>query len=258
MSNEASILKQAALEAGAAILKLQETGFSVSRKENNDLLTQADLLANDIIKKHLSAAFPEDGWLSEESVDDEARLQARRVWVVDPIDGTREYALGVPEYAISVALVEEGKPTVACVFNPASNEYFHAEVGKGAWLWDERIHCSGAAPQKLTLLASRSETKRGEWDRFAKIHEVQVVGSIAYKLALIAAGRADATFSLGPKSEWDIAAGVLLVQEAGGVVTDQAQLAFIFNQAKVLVNGIVASSQSAHDNVFRLIEAKVA
>ncbi len=102
------------------------------------------------------------------------------------------------------------------------------------------------------LLASRSECKRGEWERFKK-ESVQPIGSIAYKLALVAAGFADATFSLSPKSEWDIAAGVLLVSEAGGVVTDKTRESFVFNQANVLVNGIIASSSHSARRVMAAI-----
>jgi myo-inositol-1(or 4)-monophosphatase len=253
MNKERDVLIEAVHEAGAAILALQETGFAISRKANNDLLTQADLLANDMLKTRLLQAFPDYGWLSEESADDVSRLAAKRVWVVDPIDGTKEYALGIPEYAISVALVEEGEPVLACVFNPATDEFFHAIKGEGAWLNGHPIICDTSASRRMTLLASRSECKRGEWDPFLLHHEVKQIGSIAYKLALIAAGQAHATFSLGPKNEWDIAAGVLLVKEAHGLVTDQFQQPFLFNQEKVLVNGIVATSRQANSPVFEMI-----
>lgn len=255
MNKETSVLLEAVREAGEAILALQQSGFTVSRKVNDDLLTQADLLANDILKKRLLGAFPEDGWLSEESVDDVARLICPRVWVVDPIDGTKEYARGIPEYAISVALVEDGRPILACVYNPETNELFHAEKDQGAWLNGEKIVCSALPADQLLLLASRSECDRGEWSKFQAQHQVKIVGSIAYKLALVAAGKAHATFSLGPKHEWDIAAGVLLVLEAGGVVTDQLKNEFVFNQEKVKVRGIVATSAISNAQVFAMIEA---
>lgn len=253
MSNETAVLLQAVQEAGKSIIDLQQSGFSVTRKANNELLTQADTLANDILKKQLTAHFPEYGWLSEESVDDPARLTCERVWVVDPIDGTKEYAQGIPEYAISVALVEKGAPILSCVFNPATNELFHAIKDEGAWLNDSRIGCQQIPSGKLLLLASRSEYERGEWDRFMKAHQVKVIGSIAYKLALIAAGSAHATFSLGPKNAWDIAAGVLLVKEAGGIVTDNQRRTFTFNQPKVLVDGIVASAAHINEQLFQMI-----
>jgi myo-inositol-1(or 4)-monophosphatase len=221
-------------------------------KENKDVLTEADLLANQILQARLLKAFPDDGWLSEESVDHASRLNKRRVWVIDPIDGTREYIAGIAEYAVSAALVEDGQPVMACVFNPETNEMFSAVLGAGAYLNGKRVHCRSACADKLLLLASRSESIRGEWERF-RAHDVKIVGSIAYKLGLVAAGFADATFSLGPKNEWDIAAGVLLVKEAGGLATDKDYRPFVFNQSQVRVNGIVAVSNVAQRQVATLI-----
>lgn len=255
MHNEVRVLLQAMEEAGEAIVKLQQTGFSVSRKSNNEILTQADLLANTILKTHLTTSFPDYGWLSEESIDDADRLTCQRVWVVDPIDGTIEYAHGLPEYAISVALVENGIPIVSSVFNPATGEFYHAIKGQGAWQGKDKIQCTNIEDKNFILLASRSEYKRGEWDKYQQHHQVKQVGSIAYKLALIAAGKAQATFSLGPKNEWDIAAGVLLVQEAGGIVTDKRRINFIFNQKNVLVDGIVASAANINNQIFSMIES---
>ncbi len=254
VSFELQALQQAVLVAGAAVLQIQRSDITISRKSNRDIVTQADLLANDILKEQLLAHWPQAGWLSEESVDDAARLQKKQVWIIDPIDGTKEYAQGIPEYALSAALVEQGVVLLAAVFNPAKNELFLAERGVGAWLGAERIHCRSTNQNRFSLLASRSEFDRGEWAAFQQ-HDVQVVGSIAYKLALVAAGKADATFSLGPKNEWDIAAGVLLVQEAGGIVTNQNGLPFIFNSKKVLVDGIVASAANINKEIFAMIAA---
>jgi myo-inositol-1(or 4)-monophosphatase len=253
MDNETRVLLQAMRTAGDAILHLQRTGFTVETKTNRDLVTQADLLANDIITAHLGKHFPDDGCLSEESKDDLARLSKKRVWIIDPIDGTIEFAKGLPEYAISVALVENNEPIVAAIFNPATNELFHAVKGKGAWLHDQRIHCDEESPSQLRLLASRSEYQRGEWASYEPHHCVQQIGSIAYKLALVAAGFAHATFSLGPKNEWDVVAGVLLVKEAGGVVSDKHKQALLFNQRNVLQDSIVATTASSEERIFALL-----
>jgi myo-inositol-1(or 4)-monophosphatase len=254
MDKEINILLDAMRAAGDAVLQLQNKGFSVERKANNDLVTQADLLVNEMIAKTISSHFPNDGWLSEESCDHPLRLTKERVWVIDPIDGTIEFAKGTPEYAISVALVINSEPVVAAVFNPAKKELFHAQKNRGAWLNGNPIRCDEKLSEKLLLLASRSEYKRGEWQSYEKYHQVQQVGSIAYKLALVAAGKAHATFSLGPKNEWDVAAGVLLVREAGGVVSDQYQRRLLFNQPNVLQDSIVATSSHCHERVFNLIK----
>ncbi len=252
MSVRLQALIEAVREAGLAAVQVRREGLAVTRKSNNDVLTQADLLANQILQSRLHNACPEYGWLSEESHDDAGRLQCARVWVVDPIDGTREYVAGVPEYAVSVALVERGLGLMAAVYNPETNEMFTAVRGEGAQLNGITIHCRSACAEKLLLLASRSESKRGEWVKFQS-EDVKPVGSIAYKLGLVAAGLADATFSLGPKSEWDIAAGVLLVNEAGGVVSDASWNPIRFNQQNVIVDGVIASSQAARDRLHQLI-----
>lgn len=259
LTHEKSVLLNAIRMAGAAVLQLQqtasaETTFKSRADGSIDIVTTADLLANDILKNNLLGAFPDDGWLSEETADDAERLAKKRVWIVDPIDGTREFAAGVPEYAVSVALVEEGIPIISAVFNPATAELFYAIKNGGAWKEDKAIRCTNENPDKLRLLASRSEYHRGEWDKFAKSCHVSQLGSIAYKLALLAAGEAHATFSLGPKSEWDIAAGVLLVQEAGGVVTDIRRETFTFNRQTTRVNGIVATAACVEDDIYSLID----
>jgi myo-inositol-1(or 4)-monophosphatase len=254
MLNEVTVLLAAMRAAGKEILALQQQGLSVEKKANNDIVTIADLAANDILRAALNQHFPDDGWLSEESVDDPARLACERVWVVDPIDGTREFASGIPEYAVSVALVEKGEPIVAAVFNPATNELFHAVKGQGAWLGEQRLYCQASPTPDCLLLASRSEYKRGEWTAFQASHRVEQVGSIAYKLALVAAGRACGTFSLGPKSEWDVAAGVLLVSEAQGIVTNQRRNTLQFNQKNVIIDGIVATAAAANEAIFSLIK----
>jgi len=255
MTNEVDVLLRAVRDAGDAIIQLQKSGFSVEKKSNHDVVTEADLLANAILKNQLLDRFQGDGWLSEESVDDLDRLARHRVWIVDPIDGTLEFVAGIPEYAISVALVENGSPILACVFNPAANELFHAIKGGGAWQGNKKLHSSHAVSSgDFLLLASRSEYKRGEWDQFKQHYRIQQVGSIAYKLALVAAGKADATFSLSPKNEWDIAAGVLLVSEAGGIVTNKQRETILFNRKSSLVDGIVATSADKNDAVFTMIE----
>ena len=253
LTREKLVLLAAMQDAGKVVLELQRSSIEIKNKANNDIVTEADLRANEILKNALLGTFPNDGWLSEETVDDADRLTHHRVWIVDPIDGTREYAARIPEYAISVALVENGVPILAAVFNPATNELFHAVKDGGAWLGDSRLSCLLPQTATMQLLASRSEYKRGEWAKFEQTCSVTQVGSIAYKLALLAAGRAHATFSLGPKSEWDIAAGVLLVLEAGGEVTDKDRQPFVFNNKNIRVNGVVATAAQLSDKIFALI-----
>lgn len=249
-----SVLLEAVQSAGDAILKIQKKGITVKKKSNQDIVTEADVLANDLLKKHLLSAFPDTGWLSEETVDDFTRLNCDQVWIVDPIDGTREFAENIPEFAVSVALVEKGEPILASVYNPASEELFYAIKDEGVWLNDKKIKPKEPdQTENLIFLASRSEYRRGEWQAFEKIATVKPTGSIAYKLALIATGAAHATFSLGPKSEWDVAAGVLLVLESGGTVTNKHKETLRFNNKSVLIDGIVATVPNISERVWGIV-----
>ncbi len=248
------VVKKYVYQAGQAIFQMAAEGFETAYKANEDPVTTADLKADSILREGLTEDFPGTGWLSEETRDDYSRLDKELVWVVDPIDGTKEFVSGIPEYAVSVALVEYGLPVLAAVYNPATEELFAAAHGQGAWLNGEAINAEHALTAKPVLLASRSEIRRGEFEPFEPFAEIRPCGSIAYKLALVAAGMADATFSLGPKNEWDIAAGVLLVSESGGNVTNRSGAPFTFNQRSTLVDGIVATTKRALRPVRMLIE----
>ena len=248
------VLKKYVHQAGQAIFQMAAEGFETAYKTNEGPVTSADIKADSILREGLIKDFPGTGWLSEETRDDYSRLDKKMVWVVDPIDGTKEFVSGIPEYAVSVALVEDGQPVLATVYNPAMEELFMAAAGQGAWLNGKAIKAEHTLTVKPVLLASRSEIKRGEFEPFEPFAQIRPCGSIAYKLALIAAGMADATFSLGPKNEWDIAAGVILVNESGGNVTDKSGTPFTFNQRSTLVDGIVATTRDAHEPVKILIE----
>lgn len=256
MGNEASILEQAMRRAGSEIRKIAAAGFETQYKSNQDPLTTADLAANEVLKGMLTEAFPSYGWLSEETVDNRDRLNADRVWVVDPIDGTKEFVQGIPEFSISVALVDHGEPILGAVYNPSTDEYFQAIRGAGASLNGSSLIKERPVAGRLSILGSRSEMKRGEFKEFEEDFDIRAVGSIAYKLALVAAGKADATFSLGPKNEWDIAAGVLLVEEAGGTAVDKGFARFVFNQPNTLVSGIIAGSGASFPIVKQRIEQR--
>ncbi len=245
MVRELEVLEQALHRAGVQVQAVVATGLQTTYKTGDDPLTQADVTANQVLQETLLGAFPGDGWLSEETRDDPGRLTQSRVWVVDPIDGTRELVQGIPEYALSVALVVDGEPCLGGVLNPAKGELFLGVVGEGVTVNGQPVRADHPLGEPPVVLASRSEVQRGEWQRFEGQIERRVVGSIAYKLALVAAGRADATFSLSPKHEWDVAGGVALVVAAGGVVTTVAGQALRFNQMPPRLPNLVATTVAA-------------
>jgi myo-inositol-1(or 4)-monophosphatase len=241
----------AARAAGPAIMAAFRTNQEVTYKSADQPLTAADLEANRIIHEHLVGARPEYGWLSEETIDNPARLERERVWIVDPIDGTRSFVAGRPEFAISIALAVAGEVVLGVIANPATGETFWAVRGAGAYgLPDRPLRVRPHAGSATTLLAaSRSELKRGEFALFTGDWEFLPVGSTAYKLAKVASGAADAFLSRGPKSEWDVAAGDLIVREAGGRVTDLKGGTLHYNRPDPYIHGVLATSGPWHDDV---------
>jgi myo-inositol-1(or 4)-monophosphatase len=176
------------------------------------------------------------------------------VWIVDPLDGTREFVAHIPEFCVCVALVEEGRPVVAVSYNPAAERLYVAARGAGTTVNGVPVRVSTtSAVADAVVLASRSEDKRGEWDAFKGRVHVRLTGSVAFKLAELATGYGDATFTLTPKNEWDICAGTLLVEEAGGRVTDLEGQPLVFNQRSPLRPGMIASNRLLHEGLRQLI-----
>lgn len=199
---------------------------------------------------HLQQFLPEarDGWLSEESTDNLARLEARRVWIVDPLDGTREFTAGIPEWSISIGLIEDGKPVAGGVLNPATQEMFLGAVESGVTLNGRPARTRNCRQiEESLVLASRSEVCRGEWKHLENApFRITAMGSVAYKLARVAAGLADATWTLVPKHEWDVAAGVALVCASGGIVRAKEGGFPLFNRREPLFQGLISFSESCN------------
>lgn len=254
MEREKACAVRAARAAGEIIRSFYEQTYTVAEKGHDSPVTSADLQANHKIHEILQGAFPDYGWLSEETVDSPERLSRHRVWVVDPMDGTKEFIQKIPEFSVSVALVEDGRPVLGVSYNPIRDQLFSAVRGQGGFRDGKRVCVSiTRSLPSASILASRSEHKRGEWERFKALFRVVPTGSAAYKLALVAAGEADATFTLVPKNEWDICAGALLIEEAGGQVTDSEGRPIIFNRRETLLRGVVASNGFLHQQILELI-----
>jgi len=239
---ELAIAEAAARDAGALVMSLFKGKFDVHEKSKNNPVTTADIEANRIIREKIGGCFPGDGWLSEEDQDNSRRLALSRVWVVDPIDGTREFIEGVPQFAISIAFVVDGRPKVAVVFNPANQRFYKAAAGQGAYLNEAPIHVSPRHDiAGALLLVSRSEPQK-KFQVFVDSCEIKPVGSIAYRLAKVAGGDGDGTITFRTIHEWDICAGVLMVEEAGGKVVDGAGERVIFNRQLPKHRGVVAAN----------------
>jgi myo-inositol-1(or 4)-monophosphatase len=245
---------QSALNAARDVFARFTPGeIEAEYKAGHDPVTETDRAVDAVLRQSLLREG--EGWLSEESVDDPSRLKESRVWIVDPLDGTREFVLGLPEFCVSIAFVKNGRPVAGGISNPATKEMIIGAVDSGvlyngqpAWP-SQRTSLKGAV-----ILASRSEVKRGEWQQFSGGEfEVRPMGSVAYKLALVAAGRADVTFTLTPKHEWDVAAGAALVESAGGFVATLDNMPLRCNQRNPLLSGLLASGPGLRDEVLRLV-----
>ena len=217
MQNELNTAIEAAQAAGRILLDYYQSEYTIKDKSWHNPVTDADYASNRHLEEQLRDTFPEYGWLSEETVDSKDRLQRERVWVVDPLDGTKEFIEGVPQFVVSVALVENHEPVLGVLYNPLSKETFAGLKGAGATLNGQSITCSPVEDLKeAVILNSRTETRHGLWESYsAAIGELRAVGSVAYKLGLVAAGQADVFATLRPKNEWDVCAGHLLINESG-------------------------------------------
>jgi myo-inositol-1(or 4)-monophosphatase len=245
MKNELNVAVDAARKAGEIILRYYKSRYEIKDKSYHNPVTTADHASDKFLKNTLRSSFPEYGWLSEETVDSPERIEKSRVWVVDPLDGTKEFIDGVPHFVISVALVENQEPVLGVLFNPVTNELFSAVKNNGAFLNDQRIHCTDIANiNDMVILNSRSETRRGLWQPYNdNFKELKAVGSVAYKLGLTAAGKADIFASLRPKNEWDICAGHCIIREAEGDLRTLNGDPVQYNQLKTLIEpGIVAGA----------------
>jgi len=245
MERELTQLVETIRQAGARARELAVRGFEVHTKKDRSPVTTADFEVNRILHEMQQAHFPEDGWLSEESPDDLARLGKPRVWIVDPIDGTKAYVNRLPEYCISVALVERGQPVLAAIYNPSIDELFTAIRGQGLLVNGQAIPAQPVQEAAPLVMVSPREFQSGRWAGLDDLVQYRPMFSIANALALVAAGRVQATITIEPENEWDLAAGVLLIGESGGTLADAAGKPFTFNQEIPRFRGVIAIAATA-------------
>ena len=245
MERELAVLVEAIRKAGAKVRELVRVGFEVRTKSDRSPVTTVDHEVNRILHEMQCREFPQDGWLSEESPDDPARLTHARVWIVDPIDGTKALVNRIPEFCISAALIERGVPVVAAILNPSTGELFTAVRGGGLFLNDARVTISLPHEVDPAIMVSASEFRSNRWSTLAETIRCRPMYSIANALALVAACRIQAAFTIEPENEWDLAAGVLLIEESGGAISDRAGRPFVFNQRMPKFCGVIAVAATA-------------
>jgi myo-inositol-1(or 4)-monophosphatase len=246
---------RAALDAACEVLSRFTPGaIEYENKIGHDPVTEADRAVDAVLQSTLLQEG--EGWLSEEGVDDKTRLGKNRVWVVDPLDGTREFIAGVPEFCVSIALVEDGRPVAGGICNPVTNEKFIGSLQTGVTYNGRPVKSSQRTSlDGAVVLASRSELKRGDWEPFKTApFKIRAMGSVAYKLALVSAGLADATFTLSEKHEWDIAGGSALVLSSGGFVQTLENTELRCNRQNPILSGLVASGPFLRAELMTLLD----
>jgi myo-inositol-1(or 4)-monophosphatase len=247
LEEDYELLKSAVREAGTLANGYFKRELRVHKKPDGTEVSEADLAVDAAMKLDLTTRRKTYGWLSEESPDDRERLKHSRVWMIDPIDGTGGFLRHIPEWTVSAALVEDGVPVLGVVYNPAKDEFFHAMRGHGAFLNEESIRVSDKATlEGAKMIASGGLFRKKIWEEPWPSVEAQWVNSVAYRMALVAAGRGDATISLSPKAEWDLAAGALLIEESGGLVSDHLGQPHIYNSQIARFPSLVASGKALH------------
>ena len=237
----------AAREAGALAMTYFGADYAKWDKGKNNPVTDADVAVDQLLRQRMQAFEPEYGWLSEESVDDKSRHTARRVWVVDPIDGTRAFIRGQPHFAVSIALLEDNKPISAVIFNPATDELFEAS-DKGPTLLNGLKVQVSAKDELLDarMLATQGMFQHKRWTSPWPAMHVESRNSIAYQVALTAAGHFDGCLNLWGAFDWDLAAADLIIRTAGGHITDHTGAALRFNQETPRHPSIVAANPALH------------
>jgi len=248
-ARDATLVIETVRAAGALALRMFRTELRNWTKGKSSPVSEADIAVNDLLHSRLAAATPAYGWLSEESADDAVRLRRERVWVVDPIDGTRSFLAGQEDWCVSLALVEGAAPLIGAVFVPVSGEMFFAVRGAGATLNGQPIRAAaGTRLDPTRMVGPKPLIQRlGQALEPGAIHPR--IGSLALKICRAAEGRLDAAFAGGQSHDWDLAAADLIVHEAGGTMTTLAGDTIVYNRPEVSHETLVAAGRERHGRI---------
>lgn len=249
LEDELNLLRDVAREAGGLALKWYQKGAKQWDKSPNNPVTQADIAVNDRIALRLLSERQTYGWLSEETKDDAENRDVSRVFVVDPIDGTKAFIARQPFFCVSIALLYSDEPIAGVVFNPSTDEMFEATKDGGARLNGEAISASATdGIENCKMIGHPAQFKSNEvmpdWPDMELADPIP--NAVAYRIALVASGKWDAAIALGNKCDWDLAAASLILKEAGGQCTDHKGREYVFNGRIPVQRSVVASGKNLH------------
>jgi myo-inositol-1(or 4)-monophosphatase len=259
-----ALLTTAVQDAGAFALARMKRPYKTVQKPgtptpwgkmDDSPVTEVDLETDALLTRQLRGARPGYGWLSEETADDPARLACSRVFIVDPIDGTSALLKARPEFTIVAAVAEQGQPVASVIFNPMTDEMFTAAKGHGAWLNGNPVAVSTRDQiEGARMLGAAEFFGHPAWPQKWPPMVLEKRASLAYRMALIAAGRFDGMLALNPKHEWDICAGALLVAEAGGLATNHDGSPWSFNKADAREPSMAVAGPALHSLILAHIK----
>lgn len=250
--SDLDLLIRAAAEGAKIALSYWQTDQRVDRKDGGSPVSEGDFAVDKYLRETLLAARPDYGWLSEETEDDPARLNATRAFIVDPIDGTRAYVAGEKTWALSLAVVENGNPVAAVVYLPVRDKLYTAALGQGAYLADARLTTGTRdAPDGATALVNKPALNPKWWRNAPPDLERNYRPSLAYRFCLVAEGRFDVLLTIKDAHEWDIAAGALIATEAGASVTDRMGKPLVFNRANPKAAGVFVANPVLHRKLIK-------
>ena len=252
-SAERDVLAAAVRDAGALALKTFRGPLRQWTKDKSSPVCEADIAVDALLRERLAAAFPAYGWLSEETEDDPRRLETDAVWIVDPIDGTRAYLEGREDWVVSAALAADGRPRLAAVFAPVTNEFFLAVAGEGASRNGVPIHVNPGAGFDGAKLLGPKRFLGGLADIHPAVVPLARLGSLALRIVRVAHGDADITIVSGNSHDWDLAAADLLVHEAGGALTTLGGQRLTYNQPVPVHGALIAAGRDRHPGLVELV-----
>jgi myo-inositol-1(or 4)-monophosphatase len=246
--DDLGLLLSSLKQAGEIAMRFHRKSPKTWAKPDGTVLTEADLAVNDFLGTNIQSARPDDGWLSEENPDNADRLRKSRLWIVDPIDGTRAFSDGMRFWGVGVALIENHEPILSGIYCPVDDVMYHAVKNGGAFrnglpLTSPQSHGHAIVPKLAKFPVEAAGLPA----------QVSSSWPMLLRFALIAEGISPAAISIGHKQDWDLAAGVLLVTETGGKVTTQSGEPLRFNQSEHAQPGLVAAQVQWHDRLLAAV-----
>jgi len=252
LSKELRVAQQAAKKAGEEIIKIYNSeDYGIQKKEDNSPVTKADLVANKIIMGILKENFSEDGFLTEEERDSKERLSKERVWIIDPLDGTKDFVAKNGEFTVNIALVINSRPVLGVIYCPVKEEIYYALRGRGSFKGERQINVSDNT-ENMKVIRSRNHPDENLLRLIKEMNYKEVVVGSSLKGCLLAEGKVDAYFRFGSQSEWDICAMSIIIEEAGGKITSPEGNDLKFNQENTRIHGFIASNNKIHDKLLKL------